>query len=114
MRTRKMARLLVGIALAALCSFPKSGQAAEAYFNEDFGGPAPGSSIRDYTDAWQIANGALDHVGPGRSYIRSVFSDYNERDFVFEITFSTIDYICLIGIGEGGLGDPPDAPINSV
>ena len=86
--------------------------AAEAtgpFFAEDFNSAAPNANLFGYEN-FTVAGGVIRSNGMiadhnDRRYIRTVASDYNTRDFRFELTFTTTLInevgIMYMGIGRG-------------
>ncbi|MBI4582492.1 MAG: hypothetical protein HY717_00470 [Planctomycetes bacterium] len=88
---------------------------AEPYFEEDFSSGTQNPNLKSYSPAFEVKNGSLHRTNPSenfdRQYLKTVLSDYLQRDFVFELTFTTnIDIILLYW---RFLGDaPPLAPFS--
>ncbi len=78
----------------------------ESYFVETFDGPDQNPSLKGY-DEFVIQDGELQRQtgDPGdqdRAYMRTALSDYNTRDFVFDVVFTTgHDTITFVGLGPG-------------
>ena len=86
------------------------------YFGEDFNEPVRNSSLEGYGSFYSIESGVVRRTGylntPFRSNLRTVKTDYNTKDFIFEVSFTTAARdINLIGIGPG---NGPDEPALSV
>jgi hypothetical protein len=79
------------------------------YFSEDFNSGMPNPNLFGYEN-FTLANGVIGSNGRfsdvnDRRYIRTTVSDYNNRDFRYELTFTTTllnqTSINFMGIGRG-------------
>ncbi|MBI4585085.1 MAG: hypothetical protein HY717_13815, partial [Planctomycetes bacterium] len=84
---------------------PDECQLQKVYFEDHFESSFPNPSLEGYKSYFSVAKGVIRRTGylafDDRQYMRTVASDYNMRDFIFEITFTTKNDIVFIGIGFG-------------
>jgi|GEM_PF-6559240 len=93
-------------------SIPDECTQVRHYFDEDFNEPVRNSSLEWYGSFYSIEGGVVRRTGylntPFRSNLRTVKTDYNSKDFIFEVSFTTAARdINLIGIGPGFGPDEP-------
>lgn len=97
---------------------PDECQVALPYFSDEFEATVTNPSLEGYGSFFTVENGRLRRTGmdsfDDRHYLKTAYTDYNIRDFVFEVTFTTNDDIIFIGIGEAGLGAAYNEPKGSV
>src|SRR5688572_6216820 len=72
---------------------PSQAQDPAAFFTEDFNSEIASPNLVGYEN-FTVANGVIRSDGAisnhnDRRYLRSVVSDYNTRDFRYELTFTT-------------------------
>ncbi|HVR72698.1 MAG TPA: hypothetical protein VMT52_00125 [Planctomycetota bacterium] len=100
--------ILCACALSGAVASWNSSFAAEVFFDENFNSGGPNASLEGYS-GFVLSDGSIhrNQQGPSdqeRRYIRTLVRDYNERDFVLELTYvsgeSTITYVG-IGLGDG-------------
>ena len=92
----------------------------EPYFADTFENVVPNPNLEGYGD-FVIADGSI-HLKTGdpndldRRYLRTALADYNTRDFVYELTFtSSSNTITFVGLGLGdGTGVAYNEPGQSV
>ncbi len=97
---------------------PDECEVVRAYFVDNFERQVMNPSLEGYGPFFGVENGGIHRLGTfefdNGFYMRTSETDYNERDFDFEITFTTKEDIVDIGIGEGVGGPPYGEPTGSV
>ena len=109
-------RLRLVFAVAAGAGLLVGSASASLMFTEDFSGGALPANMEESTDAI----GAVDYsggnatwaLGSARGYVRTIDTDYNTVDFIFEGTLDILDGVGPSGVGIFGLGTgEPDATV---
>ncbi len=104
---------ILSFVLASFCfsSVSPPLRSEEPYFEESFDATAQNPNLEAYDSYFEVVDGKLHRTKPtandDRRYVRTRLSDYNNRDFVYEVTFTTQADIVFVGLGLGDPGDPP-------
>lgn len=109
--------ILCAYALSAAVASWSSLFASEVFFDEDFSSGEPNASLEGYS-GFVLSDGSIHRNTQStvddwdRGYLRTLARDYNERDFVFELTYvSAENDITFVGIGLGdGEGQAYEEP----
>ncbi len=100
---------LLAVFVAVLCASPLHAAEDSVYFSENFNSGQQNPHLFGYEN-FTLADGVIRSNGlianhDDRRYIRTTTSDYNTRDFIYELTFTTtlVDQVSInyMGIGRG-------------